>query len=140
MSHVHPKDIGGAILSVDSMPTWGDWRWGGPAWRDHAEGGLAAAIVAAELQGPEPARMAQRWGEVLGREAHETDEGWRVPLEGGELRFVLDHDGRGEGLAAFDVAVRDDVEGVRGKADSLGLVDEAGEVVLCGTRVRLVPA
>lgn len=140
MTHIHPKDIGGAILSVDSMPTRQDWKWGGPVWREHAKTDVSAAIVGAELQGPDPEQMACRWGEVLAREHERAGQGWRIRLEGGgELRFTPARDGRGEGLAAFDVAVADP-EAVRASAAARGLLDGAGEVVLCGTRVRLVAA
>src|SRR3954471_7892908 len=36
MSHVHPRDVGGAILSVDFMHPWDRWEWGGPVWRQNA--------------------------------------------------------------------------------------------------------
>ena len=34
MSHVHPKDVGGAILSLDYMSPPERWQWGGPVWRE----------------------------------------------------------------------------------------------------------
>jgi hypothetical protein len=48
-------------------------------------------------------------------------------------------DGRGDGLGAFDVAVRDPAA-VRATAKARGLLDADGEVTLCGTRVKLVQA
>src|SRR6185437_1873079 len=33
--HLHPKDVGGAILSVDQADKWDEWPWAGPHWRDH---------------------------------------------------------------------------------------------------------
>ena len=62
-----------------------------------------------------------------------------IELDGAELRFVRPTDGRGEGLGAFDVAVRNPAE-VRSCAQARGCIDEAGNIVLCGTRVRLVEA
>ena len=38
-THLHPKDVGGAILSMDETTNWDDWRWAGPAWRDHVRTG-----------------------------------------------------------------------------------------------------
>jgi hypothetical protein len=76
---------------------------------------------------------------VLGRAAVETDAGWRIALDDSELRFVAARDGRGEGLAVFDVVVRDP-DAVRVKARALGNLDDQGDVVLCGTRVRLIQA
>ena len=58
-------------------------------------------------------------------------------MDEGEIRFVPVRDGRGEGLGAFDVAVRN-VSEVQRRAKAMGLLDANGVVVLSGTRVRLV--
>lgn len=139
MSHIHPKDIGGAILSVDQMFPPESWEWGGPDWRTNAKTETSVSIVGGELQGDDPADMAARWAKVLGRDAVAMGGGWRIAFEGGELRFVSAKDGRGEGLGAFDVAVRDPTS-VRARADGRGLIDANGDVTLCGTRVRLIQA
>jgi len=140
MSHIHPRDVGGAILSVDFMHPWDRWEWGGPEWREHVRTDTSTAIVGAELQGEDPAAMARRWAEVLGRDPTQDGEAWRIGLdEGGELRFVPLRDGRGEGLGAFDVAVRDPAA-VRAAAKARGRLGEAGEVMLAGTRAKLVQA
>ena len=31
-THLHPADIGGAIVSIDASRPYGSWRWGGPEW------------------------------------------------------------------------------------------------------------
>ena len=139
MSHVHPKDVGGAILSLDYMSPWERWQWGGPVWRDNVRTDTSVGIVAAELQGDDPAAMAGRWGKVLGLTPEQADDGWRIALDGGELRFVRATDGRGEGLGRFDVAVRDPAA-VRAAAGSLGLLTDGGDVMLSGTRVQPVQA
>lgn len=136
-THLHPKDVGGAILSIDYMDPKDRWEWGGPDWKDTVDTAVSLAIVGAELQGDDPAAMAQRWADVLGRPREASDGGWRIPLDGGELRFVPARDGRGEGLRAFDVKVRD-AQAVKERARAQGLAVEADEVTLCGTGVRLV--
>ena len=35
MSHLHPKDVGGCIVSVDQMTPPERWEWGGPGWQAH---------------------------------------------------------------------------------------------------------
>lgn len=137
MTHLHPRDTGGAIVSIDAMDPPERWDWGGPDWRANVRTGSALAITGAELQGDDPEAMSARWAEVLGLSRERAGEGWRIPLDGGELRFVRPADGRGEGLGAFDVAVRDPAA-VRAIAKGRGCLDASGEVVLCGTRVRLV--
>jgi hypothetical protein len=140
MSHVHPRDVGGAILSLDYMHPWDRWEWGGPEWREHARTDVSTRIVGAELQGDDPAGMASRWAAVLGREAEPVGEYWRIGLDdGGEIRFVKAADGRGEGLGRFDVAVRDPTA-VHAAAKARDRVDPSGDVILAGTRVKLVQA
>ena len=138
MTHVHPRDVGGAILSLDYMYPWDRWEWGGKVWREHVRTDVSTGIVGAELQADDPAAMAKRWAEVLRLEATQEGGAWRIALDGSEIRFALIADGRGEGLGAFDVAVRDPAA-VKAAAKARGAL--SGEnVVLAGTRVRLVQA
>ena len=104
--HLHPSDVGGAILSVDESDDWTDWPWAGPDWREHRRTGLVSGIVAVEIQADDPAAMAGRWGEVLGRPVEETV----VALDGGEVRFLPVLDDRGEGLVGVEVRARRDAD------------------------------
>ena len=97
--HLHPRDVGGAILSVDETDDWTAWPWAGPNWRDHRQTDMVSGIVAVEIQAGDPAAMAGRWGEVLGRRTGGTV----VALDGGEIRFVPVLDGRGEGVAGVEL-------------------------------------
>jgi hypothetical protein len=136
-THVHPKDIGGAILSLDSMVPKERWEWGGPHWQAHVCTDTSVKLAGAELQARDPAQMAERWAQVLGRAANMDAGVWRIRLDDGEIRFSLERDGRGEGLGTFDVVVRD-IDAVRAKAAARGVLDPEGGVVLAGTRVRLI--
>jgi hypothetical protein len=137
MAHVHPKDIGGAILSLDYMDPWDRWEWGGPVWRENVRTDTSTGLVGAELQADDPAAMARRWGEVLGRAPHRAGDAWRIELDGGEIRFAHAVDDRGEGLSRFDVAVCEP-DAVRAAAKARGRLRDDGDVTLAGTRVRLV--
>jgi hypothetical protein len=136
-THIHPKDIGGAILSLDRMVPKERWEWGGPHWQSHICTDTSVKVAGAELQAKDPSRMAARWAQVLGRAATLDAGVWRIRLDDGEIRFTVERDGRGEGLGAFDVVVRD-VDAVQAKAAARGLLDANGTVVLAGTRVRLI--
>jgi hypothetical protein len=138
-THIHPKDVGGAILSIDHMAPKERWEWGGPEWAQHVRTDVSTAIVGAELQAEDPAGMAARWAAVLDRPAVRAGAGWAIALEEGEIRFVQARDGRGDGLGAFDVAVHDPAA-VQARAVARGLVGADGQVTLSGTRVRLTPA
>ena len=138
-THIHPKDIGGAILSIDRMIPRERWEWGGPHWTEHVRTDISVAIVAAELQAEDPGRMANRWSAVLGRAANKTDGGWTIDIDEGEIRFVAARDGRGDGLGGFDVAVRSPSD-VQKRAKAMGLLDAKGTIILSGTRMRPVAA
>lgn len=62
--HLHPKDVGGVLLALDTVDPPGSWRWAGPAWTGTAPvttGGLRAVTVAVD----EPAAVARRWARLL---------------------------------------------------------------------------
>jgi hypothetical protein len=136
-THIHPKDIGGAILSLDFMSPKERWQWGGPEWQSHVRTDTSIKVVGAELQAQHPAKMAARWSEILGRPTDNQGAVWRIRLDEGEIRFISDIDGRGEGLGGFDVLVRDK-DAVHAAAKARGLVADDGTVMLSGTRVRLL--
>jgi catechol 2,3-dioxygenase-like lactoylglutathione lyase family enzyme len=138
-THIHPKDIGGAILSIDRMIPKERWEWGGPHWTEHVRTDVAVAIVGAELQAEDPGRMASRWAAVLGLSAEQSEEVWKIKLDQGEIRFVAARDGRGEGLGGFDVAVRSP-SNVRRRAEAMGLTGPNGQIIVSGARLRLVAA
>ena len=138
-THIHPRDVGGAILSIDWMDPPERWQWGGPEWRAHTPKDRSLAIVGAELQAEAPDKMAARWAEVLGAGATRAGDVWKIALGDSELRFVGLQDERGEGLRAFDVAASD-ANAIRSAAAQRSLVNGAGELVLSGTAVRILDA
>jgi hypothetical protein len=113
------------------------WEWGGPQWQSHVCTDTAVKVAAAELQAKDPAQMAARWAQVLGRAASADAGVWRIRLDDGEIRFAIETDGRGEGLGAIDIVVRD-IDAVRASAAARGLLDPDGTVMLAGARVQLI--
>ncbi len=99
--HLHPTDVGGAIVSFDQPTPPGAWRWGGPGWDTRSRTDRVTGITGVTIQSPDPPRLAARWGEVLGRAV----DGDRIELDDGVVRFVRDEDGRGEGIAGVEVDV-----------------------------------
>lgn len=136
-THLHPKDVGGAILSLDEMVPYDRWEWGGPDWKANVKTDVSTRIVGAEVQATDPDAMSKRWAEVLGRERTGGGDAWAIPLNDGEIRFRPVQDGRGEGVGGFDVAVHDPAA-VMAVAKSRGLSVAGGQIVLCGTRVNVV--
>jgi hypothetical protein len=134
--HLHPRDLGGAIVSLDAMQPPESWRWGGPGWRERARGGRATGLVGALLETLEPERLAARWGEVLEVAPEPAADGsWTLPLERGtRVRFVP-APGAGEAsLAAVEVAVRDRA-GFAADAAAAGVLLPDGSARIAGTRI-----
>ena len=92
-THLHPRDVGGAILSIDATAEPRDWKWGGPTWESAATGSMVTGMVGVTISAIDPGAMAARWGEVLDQPA----TGNRVELEGGFIDFTKAI-GRGEGV------------------------------------------
>lgn len=134
--HLHPKDIGGAIVSVDEPRPAASWRWGGPAWRAQSGRLGVQRIVGLTVEAMEPAGMAARWAQVLGLAAAAPEgAGWRMALQGGQVDFVPGG-ARGEGIAGFSLMVADR-PAVLHKARALGLTVQGDAITLFGTRVEL---
>jgi hypothetical protein len=105
--HLHPKDVGGAILSIDQSDRWDDWPWAGPHWRDHIATRVVTDLVGVAMQSEHPASTAGQWAAVLDRAVIESGDEYHVHLDEGVLRFVPPGDDRGDGVCAVDVRAAD---------------------------------
>jgi Glyoxalase-like domain len=99
--HLHPRDVGGAILSIDRTDEWGEWPWAGPDWRRHVSTRMVAAIAVVDIAATDPPQMAARWAAVLDRPV--AADGRSIVLDEGTLRFVPADPGRGEGVAGIEL-------------------------------------
>ena len=62
--HLHPRDVGGAIVSIDEPDPPGSWRWGGPNWEAMAASGSTGAvdsIAGVTIAAADPGTLADRW-------------------------------------------------------------------------------
>jgi hypothetical protein len=62
--HLHPADVGGAIVSIDQPTPRGAWRWGGPNWSTHEGSRTASAIAGARISAIDPTSMRSRWTDL----------------------------------------------------------------------------
>jgi len=107
-THLHPRDVPGAIVSLDWAVPEQSWRWAGPAWTgrvpDHAPGGVTGLTIEVN----DPAAAARRWAAVLGISAaargHDKNMVVELPDPGQQLRFVPAQEGRGEGITEVTIA------------------------------------
>jgi hypothetical protein len=135
--HLHPRDVGGAILSLDQPLPAASWRWAGPDWTGKGSTIATPRIAAARLQSDDPEKLARRWSEILDRPSLETKQGWEIRLDAGVIGFAGATDGRGEGLAGMDVAVADR-DRVRAAAGKRGIVVEGDRLQIGGVEIGLV--
>lgn len=135
--HLHPRDVGGAILSLDEPHPPDAWRWGGPEWMQHVRTDRVAEIVGAEIQATDPRAMASHWAKILGLTEPTLDGGAQVlVLDGGAIRFVAAQDERGEGLGRV-VFRAPGAEAALDRAAAKGLPVEGCSIEIGGTWLTL---
>ncbi len=89
--HLHPRDVGGAIVSLDQPRPPEAWRWGGPGWEARVHTDVVGGIVSG-------------WAEVLGLPPpRRARAAFTLPLQPGVIRFVAAGPGT-EGIAAVGLA------------------------------------
>ncbi|MBK7950518.1 MAG: VOC family protein [Deltaproteobacteria bacterium] len=109
--HLHPADTGGLMISFDEPDPPDSWVGAGPHWRDFVANDVVEGLVGITLRSDDPARLARRWSEVLGRplDARVADAAVaRIALDRGEIAFRgLEAGEAGEGLAAIRLVASD---------------------------------
>jgi hypothetical protein len=118
-THLHPADVGGAIVSLDRADPPGSWRWGGPDWTGKAGSGAPGRVTAATIAVDDPEATASRWGRVLGVE---PDGDGSLQLDDVRIDFRTGS----EGLAEIAVELPDDVRAGRDAVEVGGVRFELG--------------
>jgi hypothetical protein len=104
--HLHPKDIGGAIVSIDQPEPPQSWRWAGPSWIGADVPRQPGGVRGITVRDRDPISLAGRWGEVLGVPVQPEDDGAALVLDEGRqcVRFVQVGAGEREGISEFFIA------------------------------------
>jgi hypothetical protein len=125
-THLHPVDMPGAIVSLDSSRPYGTWRWGGPEWTGRTGTGAPGRLKGITVAVPDPAAVCERWAEVLGV-ARGREGGLTLQCEGAEVSFIAaaqdGPDGIVEIALALPAEVRDGREQVEVGSARLLLTD-----------------
>jgi hypothetical protein len=127
--HLHPRDVGGAIVSLDQPRPPASWRWGGPDWQAKARTDVVRAITGVTIAASEPDRLAARWAEVFGLRGDDHT----LPVDCGVIRFV---EGAPEGIVAVTLAASA-ADRALAAARSRGLPTRECSVMLGGVRFDL---
>jgi hypothetical protein len=138
---LHPADTGGTFFEIDYVhPFEPEGLWppaGGNGWQSLININVATDIVAAEIQSPQPQKLAERWSAIVGIPLQKRLKGFVLPLTNGELRFVPITDNRGEGLSAIDIKVIQKTKAVFA-ARAAGLKTTDDQINWCGLNINLV--
>jgi hypothetical protein len=99
-THLHPKDVPGAIVSLDWAEPPQSWRWAGPEWTGQAPPHAAGGVSGITVEVGDPAAAAARWAQILGLTVTDDDGTPTVVLQhaGQDLRFARAALSRAEGI------------------------------------------
>lgn len=132
--HLHPRDVGGAILSFDQMARREDWAWAGPDWRDTVATAVVHGIATARMGSPDPQTLGARWAELVDRPLEHDEAGALIRLDGNLLRF---ESADREALTGIDLLASDAAAFSRA-ADEAGVLQSDGRALIGGVRFALV--
>ncbi len=127
-SHIHPADIGGAIVSIDEPRPASAWRWGGPDWQARSASGNVTGIT---LTAPDPQLLAKRWANALGAELDADRTGFQT--EDGPVN--VEH-GEREAISAYHFALHEP-EAALAQAKQAGLPVQDNAITFAGTQLIL---
>lgn len=119
--HLHPRDVGAAILSIDEATPPESWRWAGPDWTSFGADARSGDVVGVDFVARDPQALAERWGAVLGLPVAQSSAGFDIAMDAGTLHFA-----QGDSEPA--------ITGVTLEAA------ESADLTICGTTVRLRPS
>ena len=125
--HLHPKEMGGAILSLDWMNPKESWKWAGPNWDEFVNTSTIKRFVGVEIQSDDPEEMKNTWQAVL-KAPSENVSNFQISLDNTWIRFVKDEDGRGPGVSAFCLEASDK-DALLKKASDLDLMIKENIVI-----------
>ena len=123
--HLHPKQMGGAIVSLDWMNPKESWKWAGPEWNNHITDDIKG-IDGIEIQASNPEEMFNRWKDILNvSNINESEK--KIYLDNTWIGFI-DEDDRGPGISAFSL-IANNKELLMSKAKEYGFLREDNIVV-----------
>ncbi len=120
-THVHPADIGGAIVSFDEPRPPASWRWAGPHWETNRRTDVVSGVAGITMAAKDPTALLASWSRATSVAAQANS----LTLDDGcTVTFVEAADER-DALVGIDVTATD-----RGRIGD--------EFRIAGTTFRLV--
>jgi hypothetical protein len=59
--HLHPRDTGGTLVSLDQPDVAGEWAWGGPEWKSRRTSSVVSGIDSFTVSVPSPESSRAHW-------------------------------------------------------------------------------
>jgi len=134
--HLHPRDTGGAIVSIDEARPRESWRWAGPSWREHVSTRRVTRIRGVEIQSDDPDALRKRWATIFDLENANDASSSLVLDDGGHISFCYASDGRGEGIRSVVFETSHTAE-ILDAARAHGFALEEDCISIAGTRFVL---
>ncbi|WP_198964405.1 hypothetical protein [Bradyrhizobium sp. Y36] len=130
---LHPRDCRAAFIEFNhtdgSDDILGPYPPAGPDWQKSIRKDVTQALVAVEMQSPDPKELAEHWGKIIGVAA----DGSELKLPNATFRFVK---GASEIMSALEFRVVDPAS-VLHAAKAKGLAVAGNEFLLGGVTFRL---
>ena len=99
--HLHPKQVGGAILSIDNMNPTSSWLWAGTEWEKDINKALVSHICGVNISSANPDILLSNWEKALGEKR--SIGGNSIDLEGSNINFVMNNQSQSEHVSAFQI-------------------------------------
>lgn len=137
---LHPKDTGGAMIEFnrthEGADPMGAYAPAGAGWQKAIRQDVTRRMAAAEIECPQPAAFAERWGRILQRPVRPLSEGkFQIALDTGAINFLPG--GAPEPvLAGIELQVLDK-QRVVCAARGRNCLATDGRIDVCGVRFRL---
>ena len=137
---LHPKDTGAAMLEFNrtegGADPLGPYAPAGPAWRNAIRQDVTRRMLAAEIECPQAAAFAERWGALLQRPVRPLgSDGFQIALDTGAIN-VLPGAHPEPVFTGIQLEVIDKLR-VTDAARDRNCLAEDGRIDVCGVRFRL---
>ena len=99
--HLHPKQVGGAILSIDNMKPASSWLWAGTEWEKDINKSMVSHLSGVNICTPNPDNLLANWERALGRKR--SVDGTSIDLLGSSVNFVKNTQSQSEHVSAFQI-------------------------------------
>ena len=136
-THYHPKDIGGLIISVDSMnkKKWYDknsyWQWAGDDWQLKTNNQCSISSISMSCKNPR--KLANQWSSFLGLSVNEAGDTYVIEGDDFKIFFTYDDIKEIDYLSKLTLKINNSEHN-----DKISQKYKKNEIEICGTKIDLI--